>query len=147
VQTPDGKSGYVKADALQQTKTKGVFVPIIIAAAAPVAKVVITKAIGWFKKLFGISDQKADQLLGVGQELLVLAQESGMLKVQLPIGAKDILRVEANTYAPYHYVPSTDGCAPTMTFKGGSFSVAGEVKNPTAQIMVEYEVLTNNNNN
>ena len=243
-------------------------------AAAPVAKVVITKALGWFKKVFGISDKKADQVLAVGQELLVLAQKSGMLKVQLPdgaigwikqgpeavelkpvsyagsqevgiwknsqpipqtatgltlqvqvrktdgtpvppggtltlgdeyriyitpsadcyvritcetpdhghacqyypnqfpgfqtsghfkaghtyateflpsgvnfkvsepIGAKDILRIEANTYAPYHYVQSNDGCAPTMTFKGGGFSVAGEVKNPTAQVVVEYEIRT-----
>lgn len=59
-------------------------------------------------------------------------------KVSEPIGEKDLLRVEATTAAPFHYVLAGDGCAPTVSFKGGGFSVAGDVKNPTAQVVVEY---------
>ncbi len=62
--------------------------------------------------------------------------------VARPIGAKDIIRIEATGAGPYHYVSKGDGCAPTATFKGGGFSVAGDVKNPTAQVLVEYPVLT-----
>ncbi len=63
-------------------------------------------------------------------------------KVSEPIGAKDILRIEATTAGPYHYVAAGDGCAPTLTFKSGGFSAAGDVKNPTAQVVVEYPIVT-----
>lgn len=274
VQTPDGKTGYVKADALQPTKTKGVGVgTLIVAAGTPIIKVVVTKVIGWFKKLLGIKDKD----LEIGKELIVLAKESGFLKVkdvngaigyikdnpkvviplqpvtyadnsnnqldwalagakpipatangltvqvevrktngtpviagqtplQLgdeydiyistsadayvrvtaetkgmgnvcqyypnhlpgtqqsilfkagytysgellppgvhykvsePIGVADVIRVEANTYAPYKYVNKPQGCVP-MT-KGPGFGMASGVQNPTAQVVVEYEIRT-----
>ncbi len=63
-------------------------------------------------------------------------------KVAKPIGAKDILRIEATSAAPYHYVKQGDGCAPTQKFRGGGFSRAGEVNNPTAQVLIEYPIIT-----
>ncbi len=90
VQTPDGKTGYVKADALQLTKTKSLLVPIMIAAATPLGKVVIAKGVSWFKKQLGLGDAEAgkdDSILSVGKELLVLASEvGGWFKVKLPDG-------------------------------------------------------------
>lgn len=279
VETPRGNAGYVPADALQQAKTKGgPLIPLMVLAATPLGKIVVAKAVGWFKKLIGMTGDDldhADGAISVGKELIVLAKEvGGWLKVQdpsgqvgyvkespdvvylqpvgyadtqvagiwknsapipagatgltlqvevrktdgtpvppgatlklgdeyriyimpsadcyvritaetpdaghacqffpnqfpgfqtstpflaghtyatemlpqgvnfkvsEPIGAQDILRIEATTAAPYHYVQSTDGCAPTMTFKGGGFSTAGEIKNPTAQVVVEYPIGT-----
>ena len=279
VELSDGKTGYVPASSLQQAKTKGgPLIPIVVAAGAPILKVVVSKVVGWFKKLFGIDDSdmaKADQMISVGKELIVLAKEVGgwlkvktpdgkigyikespqvvylqpvtyankqvagiwknsepipqtatgltlqvevrkidgtpvpsggtlklgeeyriyitpssdcwvritcetpdfnhacqyypnqfpgtqtsikfqggrtysvellpsgvNFKVSEPIGAKDILRVEATTAGPYHNVSAGDGCAPTVKFKGGGFSAAGNVTNPTAQVVVEYSINT-----
>ena len=280
VEIPDGKTGYVRADALQQTKTKGAFIPLLISAGAPILKVVISKIVGWFKKLFGIKDQaaaKADQMFSVGKELILLgknpggwlkvktaegavgyimdrpavvplqpvayadnsanqydwmmagakpipatanglmvqaqvrktdgtpvisgqtplklgdeydiyiststdayvritAETKGMgnvcqyypnhlpgtqqsihfkagytysgellpqgihYKVNEPIGQADILRVEVNTYAPYHYVDKPQGCVPKT--KGPGFGGTTTYQNPTAQVVVEFEIRT-----
>jgi len=280
VQTPDGKTGYVQADALQQTKTKGLFLPIMIAAATPFGKIVIAKAVSWFMKLFGLGDaevRQADGVLAMGKELLVLAKEVGgwlkvkdesgqvgyvkegpqgvylqpvgyadnsanqydwMLagakpipatangltlqvevrksdgtpvipgqtalklgdeydvyvsasadayvrvtaetkglgnvcqyypnhmtgtrqsalfkagytysaellpqgthfKVSEPIGAADVIRVEATTAAPFHFVPKPQGCTPLT--KGPGFGSATGIQNPTPQVVVEFELKT-----
>jgi len=63
-------------------------------------------------------------------------------KVDEPIGQKDILRIEAATAAPYHYVAKGDGCADTVRFKGGGFSSTGNIVNPTAQVVLEYPINT-----
>jgi hypothetical protein len=59
-----------------------------------------------------------------------------------PIGGKDILRIEATTASPFHYVSSGDACATAESFKGGGFSVAGTVVNPTAQVIIEFPIQT-----
>ena len=280
VETPAGKTGYVRADVLQQTKTKGVFIPLLVSAGAPILKVVISKVVGWFKKLFGVKEQtaaKANQILNVGQELFLLGKDpSGWLKVKTeqgavgyikdspavvplqsvayannsnnqydwmmagakpipatangltvqvqvrktdgtpivsgktplklgdeydiyvstssdayvrvtadtkgmgnvcqyypnhlpgtqqsihfkagytysgellpqgihykvsePIGEADIIRVEANTYAPYQYVNKPQGCIPKT--KGPGFGGTTTYQNPTAQVVVEFEIRT-----
>ena len=71
----------------------------------------------------------------------MLAQGRNFMVAE-PLGAKDILHIEATTAAPYHYVARGDGCAPTQKFKGGGFSREGEVKNPTAQVLIEYPIIT-----
>ena len=63
-------------------------------------------------------------------------------KVDTPIGEKDVLRIEATRSSPYHYVGAGDGCAPTLKFRGGGFSAAGDNVNPTAQVVVEYVIMT-----
>jgi hypothetical protein len=277
VELGNGKTGYVPAASLRQTKTKGLFlVPIVVAAATPIVKIVVAQAVDWFKQLFGLDEpepRKADDAVPEGNELTVLARESGgwlkvkdesgkvgyikesprvvylqpvsyadrqtagiwknsepipssaagltlqvevrkidgtpvppngtlklgdeylvyitpsadayvritcetpdfnhtcqyypnhfpgtqtsmlfkggntystellpqgvRFKVSEPIGAKDILRIEATTAGPYHYVAANDGCAPTVKFKGGGFSTAGAIINPTAQVIIGYEI-------
>jgi len=279
VELSDGKTGYVPASSLQQAKTKGIGIAtVIVAAGAPVIKYVVTKAVGWFKKLLGIGKgSTADTVINAGMELFVLdklpggwlkvkssdnkvgyikesdtlvplqavtyadntanqydwmmagakpipttaggltvqveirktdgtpvipgktilklgdeydiyistsadayvrvtAETKGMgnicqyypnhlpgtqqsalfragysyssellpkgihYKVSEPIGGADIIRVEANTYAPYKYVDKPQGCVP-MT-KGPGFGSTTEYQNPTAQVVVEYEINT-----
>ena len=64
------------------------------------------------------------------------------LQVSEPIGSRDILRIEATTAGPFSYVPVPETGMPTATFRGGGFSSTGTVTNPTAQIVVEYPILT-----
>lgn len=63
-------------------------------------------------------------------------------KVNTPIGKMDILRIEATSAKPFSYVPANDGCAPTVKFKGGGFSVSTTTVNPTPQVVVEYIIKT-----
>jgi len=279
VALPGGKAGYVPASALKQSEARaGLLAPLVIAAAAPLGKVVLSGAINWFKQKIGLGSlatAQADQVLSLGQELFVLAREAGnwlkvktaqgaigyiqaaptvvplqtvqaapaafasvyqqsrpipptayslTLQVEIrkldgtyvppngflrkgeqyriyltpsadcyvriscetpdhghvcqyypnrfpgtqttmrllagrtysteflppgmnfqvvePIGRRDIIRIEATTAAPFHYVPHTDGCAPTGVHRGGGFSVAGQYINPTAQSVVVYPIQT-----
>jgi hypothetical protein len=92
VQTSQGQTGYVAADSLKQAQTRGgPLIPLVVMAAAPIVKVVVAKAVSWFKKLLGIDADaaaKADAVLSLGKELLVLGKEvGGWLKVQAPDGA------------------------------------------------------------
>ena len=54
--------------------------------------------------------------------------------------AVDIIRVEATTAAPFRYVDKPQGCIP-MT-KGPGFGSASGYDNPTAQVVLEYEIKT-----
>ncbi len=63
-------------------------------------------------------------------------------KVSEPIGRQDILRIEATTAGPFTYVPEPVNGMPTVRFRGGGFSVSGNVVNPTAQVVVEYPINT-----
>jgi hypothetical protein len=274
-----GKTGYLPAESLQQAKTRGgPLVPILIAAATPLGKMVAKKATEWFKKKFNIDlggkSEEASGKFDPGREMTAVGKEGGWLKVILPggaigyvreaanllpmqdisyapsstmgiwknsdaipgeasalamqvevrktdgtpvpsdstlrlgdeyriyitasadcyvrvtletpgenhvcqyypnhfpgtqtsivfkagktysgemlpqgknfkvakpIGEKDILRIEATSAAPYHYVTQGDGCAPTEKFRGGGFSRAGDVNNPTAQVLIEYPINT-----
>jgi Bacterial SH3 domain len=272
VELAAGKPGYIEAANLRQVQTKGgPLVPLVVAAAAPVVKIVVTKVIAWFKDMLGVKEREIppgtemevierqgngwvkvrtpDQQIGyikqaptivylmpvayapqpmagiwngaqpipqtaMGLTLRVEVRKidgtyvppNGLLKlgeqyriyvtpstdcyiritcdtpgkghvcqyypnkfegtqtsalfsghktynaemlppginfeVKEPIGPKDILRIEATRAAPYNYVKAGDGCATQEAFRGGGFSTAGTVVNPTAQVILEYPITT-----